>query len=64
MNKKTYSAILFFKPGTLRPRKYKNISSVERFIKNVCIKDDCYYINLYDQNTGNFEKRIWIKDFR
>lgn len=51
--KQTYSATIFFQPGTLRPRKYRNIHnklSFIRFAKN----SGGVYINFYDKETKNF----------
>lgn len=59
-NKENYTAILFFKPGSLRPRKYKNITNLNTFYSNVAVKSNCYYFNLYEKKTGIFVKRFWV----
>lgn len=53
------SATIFFKPGTKRPRKYKNISTTISFT-NWAKNQGAYYINWYDQKTGKFEFRKWL----
>ena len=59
-NKENFTAILFFKPGTLRPRKYNNINNLFSFYKNVAEKSKCYYFNIYEKKSGIFVKRIWV----
>jgi len=63
MSKQLFSATVFYKPGTLKPRKYRNISSRNRFEFNMA-KTDAYYINYYDQQTKAFAGRIWLKNFK
>lgn len=63
MSKQTFSATVFFKPGTLKPRKYRNISSRNRFEFNMT-KTGAYYINYYDQQTKAFAGRIWLQNFK
>lgn len=63
MSKQTFSATVFFAQGTLKPRKYRNISSQNRFEFNMA-KTNAYYINYYDQNTKAFLFRKWLKEFK
>ena len=60
-DKHNYTAILFFKPGTLRPRKYRNINNILSFYKNVAEPSKCIYFNLYDKKTANFVKRVYLQ---
>jgi hypothetical protein len=61
MNKTSYSATIFFGPNSdRRPRKYRNITNLLKFC-DFAIKSGGWYINLYDQKTGKFEHRKWIK---
>lgn len=53
------SATIFFKPGTKRPRKYRNISTQHSFT-NWAKNAGAYYINWYDQKTGKFLFRKWL----
>lgn len=60
MAKQLFSATLFFLPSAnIRPRKYKNISQLERFT-NFCKNTGAIYFNLYDQRKGDYIKRIWL----
>lgn len=59
MNKTTFSATIFFKPGTNRPRKYRNITNLRKFA-DFAAKSGAWYMNLYDQKTGKFEARKWL----
>lgn len=61
MNNKTFSATLFFRPGTKKPRKYRNISNQKNFVEFSKKLDDIYYINWYDQKTAIFQYREWLK---
>lgn len=63
MSKELFSATVFFKPGTLKPRKYRNISSKNRFEFNMS-KLEPYYINYYDQHTKEFLYRKWMQNFK
>ena len=64
MNKKLETAIVFFKPGTKRPRKYRNIASRLKF-GQFCAGIGAWYINWYDKESAKFEGRTWlISDFR
>ena len=58
-NKKTFSATLFFKPGTKKPRKYRNISNQINFTKFADSLQDLWYINYYDQTTGTYLYRVY-----
>ena len=63
MGKDLKTAIVFFKPGTKRPRKYRNISNAVRF-GQFCANLGAWYINWYDPLTSKFERRTWlISDF-
>jgi len=63
MSKKLKTAIVFFQPGTKRPRKYRNISNGLRF-GEFCLSLGAWYINWYDKESGKFERRTWlIRDF-
>ena len=59
MNKQTFSATLFFRPGDKRPRKYRNISNVQNFMI-FATKINTWYINWYDQKSGKFTKRQYL----
>lgn len=61
MTKEKLSATVFFKPGTLKPRKYRNITQPKRFEAYMAAKD-AYYINYYDAR-GQFKGRVWLKNF-
>jgi hypothetical protein len=63
-NKQTYSATIFYKPQTKRPRKYRNINNKNKFIEFTKIDPDAYYINWYNQKSGIFESRHWVINFR
>lgn len=64
MAKNLKSATIFFKPNTNRPRKYRNISNPIKFA-DFAAKAGAWYINWYDQGSGNFDRRTWlITDFR
>lgn len=63
MPKQIFSATVFFQPGTIKPRKYRNISSPNRFNFYQESKG-AYYINYYDQSTGGFVGRKWLQDFK
>lgn len=63
MAKNLKTAIVFFKPGTKRPRKYRNISNIEKF-GQFCLKAGAWYINWYNPLDAKFERRTWlIRDF-
>lgn len=63
-NKQIYSATIFYKPQTKRPRKYRNINNKNRFIEFAKKDPEAYYINWYDQKNGIFDCRQWVIDFR
>ena len=63
MPKEKFSATVFFAPGTLKPRKYRNITQPGRFEAYMTHKG-AYYINYYDAATGVFKARKWLKEFR
>lgn len=60
MEKKLLSATIFFNPGTLRPRKYRNISKQNNFLL-FAKKSNGIYVNFYDQKTGVYLHRIYLK---
>lgn len=60
MEKKLLSATIFYKPGTIRPRKYRNISRKENFVM-FAKKTNGIYINFYDQKTKVYLYRIYLK---
>lgn len=62
MNKKIFSATIFFKGNRLKPRKYRNITNTEKF-KQFATDTGAIYVNWYDQKTKNFEKREWLINF-
>jgi len=60
MEKQLLSATIFFTPGTLRPRKYRNISRQDNFVM-FAKKCNGIYINFYDQKTKEYKYRIYLK---
>jgi hypothetical protein len=60
MEKQLLSATIFFTPGTLRPRKYRNISRQDNFIM-FAKKSNGIYINFYDQKTKEYKHRVYLK---
>jgi hypothetical protein len=63
MSKELLSATVFFKPGTIKPRKYRNVS-IPYTLVNKMSRIGAYYVNWYDQKTGVFLRRQWIVDFK
>jgi len=64
MSKPLKTAIIFFKPGTKRPRKYRNINNIVKF-GEFALKQGAWYINWYNKQTAEFERRTWlVSDFR
>lgn len=61
MTKTKFSATVFFKPGTLRPRKYRNITQRQRFETYMANKG-AYYVNYYN-DKGQFVGRVWLQQF-
>jgi hypothetical protein len=59
MAKKLYTAIVFMLDNT-QARKYRNISNLERFA-TWCESIPVNYINVYDKQTKEYIKRIYIK---
>ena len=56
-----YNAIVFFKPEKLlKTRKYHNISRLDNFT-TFCIKAGAWYVNLYNSETKEFIKRLYIQ---
>jgi hypothetical protein len=60
MEKKLLSATIFYQPGTLRPRKYRNISRQDNFVM-FAKKSNGIYINFYDQKTKVYLYRIYLR---
>ena len=60
MEKKLLSATIFYAPGTLRPRKYRNISKQDNFVM-FAKKSNGIYINFYDQKSKVYLYRIYLK---
>jgi hypothetical protein len=59
-NKKTYNAILFFPPERgIRPRKYRNISKLDNFLK-FARNSGGWYVNLYNAIDRKFEAREYV----
>lgn len=54
-----YTAIVFMNNG-LRPRKYRNITHINKF-EQFCVTINANYFNLYEKTTKNFVERIYIK---
>jgi len=61
MTKEKFSATVFFRPGTLKPRKYRNITQLGRFEAYNRHKG-AYYINYYNE-LGQFVRRVWLQNF-
>lgn len=62
MSKQLYKAIIFFPKETLQtPIKYRNVKDDTNFIKFISNKG-AWYVNLYDQQTGNYIKRIYTNN--
>jgi hypothetical protein len=60
MEKKLLSATIFFTAGTLRPRKYRNISKPDNFLM-FAKKSNGIYVNFYDQTTKEYKHRVYLK---
>ena len=60
MKKKLLSATIFYTTGTLRPRKYRNISRQDNFIM-FAKKSNGIYVNFYDQDTKVYLYRVYLK---
>jgi len=43
-----------------RPRKYRNITNLAKFA-DFAAKSGGWYMNIYDQKSGKFEVRKWLK---
>jgi len=55
-----YNAIVFFKPEkSQKTRKYHNITKLDTFTM-FCLNAGAWYINLYNYETKEFIKRIYI----
>ena len=60
MEKQLLSATIFFTSGTLRPRKYRNISKQNNFLI-FAKKTNGIYVNFYDQKTKEYKHRVYLK---
>jgi hypothetical protein len=60
MEKKLLSATIFYQPGTLRPRKYRNISKPDNFLI-FAKKSNGIYVNFYDQKTKEYKHRVYLQ---
>lgn len=59
MEKQLLSATIFFSPGSLRPRKYRNISKQNNFLL-FAKKINGIYVNFYDQKTKVYKYRVYL----
>jgi hypothetical protein len=59
MAKQLYTAIVFFENDT-NVRKYRNISNLGSFMLFLT-KIQAHYCNLYEKETGNYFKRLYVK---
>jgi hypothetical protein len=59
MAKPLYTAIVFFENDT-NVRKYRNISNLGSFMLFLT-KIQAHYCNLYEKETGNYFKRLYVK---
>jgi len=57
--RKKYSITVFFKENNKKPRKYRNIINLITFTSFVR-KSGGWYMNLYDQQTKIYIKRIYL----
>jgi len=58
MSKTIYTGIIFFQ-DTQTPRKYRNISNLEKLAK-FGKKIGGWYVNLYDKESGKFDHRMYF----
>ena len=59
---KLYTAIIFYdNEKGYRPRKYRNISNLENFLK-FAKNSGGWYVNLYCKRTAKFEARKYLKN--
>lgn len=59
--KQSFNAIIFFPPGdAVYPRKYRNITKLQNFLK-FALNSGGWYVNLYDAKTRKFERREWLR---
>lgn len=59
MSKKQYTAIIIFNNGEYA-RKWRKISNLAS-LEASCVKLGADYINLYDKETKQYVRRIYIK---
>lgn len=59
MSKPLYSAIVFFE-NDQSVRKYRNISNLVSFMLFLG-KIQAHYCNLYEKETGQYYKRLYVK---
>lgn len=59
---KSYTAIVFFPENLkIRPRKYRNITRLENFLK-FAQNSGGLYVNLYSTKDKKFEARKWLRN--
>ena len=59
--KQTFNAIIFFPAAdAIYPRKYRNITKLQNFLK-FALNSGGWYVNLYDAKTRKFERREWLR---
>jgi hypothetical protein len=64
MQKKLYTAIMFFHYKTdQKPMKYRKIYNKDKF-EQFAISKGALYINYYDRETKQFDGRVWLTDWR
>jgi hypothetical protein len=60
MQKPSYNAIIFFPVGDdRRPRKYRNITRLDNFLK-FARSSGGWYVNLYFAKDRKFDRREWL----
>jgi hypothetical protein len=62
-NQKLSATIFFQINSTLKPRKYRNISNKNSFIK-FAESEGAWYINFYSQKTKEYLCRCYLKDYK
>lgn len=59
---KTFNAIIFFDQNAkIQPRKYRNITKIDNFLK-FALKSGGLYVNLYNAKDRKFEARKWLRN--
>ena len=60
--KQIFTGIIFYDPQTnKRPRKYRNISHLENFLK-FAQKEGGWYVNLYFKKDAKFSPRRYLRN--